>query len=122
MSKRAHNGGSGPDHRGRLPRERASALRSIQAPRPAGTLHLPRRLLPADTREVLDLVHETEEDEMRAYPSERLLDVVADQEGLTVTTSGVYLAGVLAGRLERHLQRPARVQFHGPDGVSVVWE
>jgi len=67
-------------------------------------------------------VCDAEEEEKREHPLERLMSVVADREGLTVTTTGVHLAGVIAGRLERRLDRSPRVHYRGSEGVSVVWE
>lgn len=104
-------------HAGRCP-----ACTRIHARRPAGTLHLPRALLPEDADEVLNLVHNAEAEEKPEHPLERLMNVVSDPEGLTVTTTGVHLAGVIAGKLERRLHRRPRIRFRGSDGVSVVWE
>ncbi len=104
-------------HAGRCP-----ACSRILAGRPAGTLRLPRALFPADPAEVLNLVHNAEAEEKPKHPLERLMQVLSDREGLTVTTTGVHLAGVIAGRLERRLHKRPRVRYSGSDAVSVVWE
>ena len=101
---------------------RCPACSRIQAGRPAGTLRLPRALFPANVAEVLDLVRDAEAEEKPVYPLERLMNVVSDAEGLTVTTTGIHLAGVIAGKLERRLHKQARVHYGGSNGVSVVWE
>jgi hypothetical protein len=101
---------------------RCPACSRIQAGRPAGTLRLPRALFQANAQEVLDLVRNAEAEERPEHPLERLMNVVSDADGLTVTTTGIHLAGVIAGKLERRLHKRPRVHYRGSDGVSVVWE
>jgi hypothetical protein len=97
------------------------ACQRVRAQRPAGTLRLPRALAQADSEALLELVRLAERQEMDAYPLERVMSARADAEGLLVTTTGVYLAGVITGILERRLQRPPRIRHVGAE-VAVEWE
>ena len=104
---------------------RCPACSRIREERPAGTLRLPRAFFPADPEEVFRLVRRlvrhAEEEEKEEHPLERVMKVVADREGLTVTTTGVYLAGVITGELERRLRRRPRVCHRESEGVCVEW-
>jgi hypothetical protein len=98
-----------------------ACIRTLAA-RPAGILRLPRALLAGGPEECLRLVLDAEEEARHEHPLERLMTIVADSEGLTVTTTGIHLAGVITGRLERHLGRHPLVRFAGTDGVDVEVE
>ena len=100
---------------------RCPACIRVLAARPAGVLRVPRALLPGGPEEFLRLVLDAEEETKHRHPLERLMTVVADSEGLTVTTTGIHLAGVITGKLERRLGRHPRVRFAGADGVEVEW-
>lgn len=100
---------------------RCPACHRIRAARPAGTLRLPRGLFTTDSDALLLLVRHAEEQERLAYPLERVMSVQADRDGLTVTTTGVYLAGVITGKLERRLRRQPRVCYQGSGEVGVEW-
>lgn len=101
---------------------RCPACSRIRAARPAGTLRLPAGLFASDSLGVLDVVRQSEEEERLTYPLERVMGVRAGRDGLTVTTTGVYLAGVITGGLERRLKRRPRVHYAGSGEVGVEWE
>lgn len=78
---------------------------------PAGTLRLPREFL-VHRDEVLGLVRNAEAAEKPEHPLERLMEIRDEPDGgLTVTTTGIHLARVIASRLERRFHRKGETRY-----------
>ena len=90
--------------------------------KPAGTLTLSGRFLPAHRNEIINLIENTEKNEKAEHALERIISLTDSEGALVVTTTGIHLANRLGHALKAAFKGHADYQYSDDEfGVSIDW-
>ena len=72
--------------------------------------------------EVMNMIRNVEQRERSEHPLERLMDIVREDDGLLITTTGLHLARCIASAVERRFHGHIRIAYGEEENhVSVEW-
>lgn len=99
------------------------ACRRISDNYPAGTIELKGMFFQEHREEVMNLIHNTEEQEKSAHALERIISTSRDQGMTVVTTTGIHLARRIGEALSRSYKGTYSFQYLDSEkGIRVFWE
>jgi len=90
---------------------------------PAGYVEAKGAFLKKLLDEVLQLIRETAVQASKKYPMERIMEVVHDDEGIIITTTGIIIARKIGEALSRAYKGNLRMQSADDEEfIRVFWE
>ena len=99
------------------------ACKRISDNYPAGTIEMKGDFFKEHREEVMNLIHNTENQEKSAHALERIIATHIDQGSTIVTTTGVHLARRIGEALSRSYKGNFSFQYLDTDkGIRVSWE
>jgi NMD protein affecting ribosome stability and mRNA decay len=99
------------------------ACRRINDDYPAGIIELSGSFLAEHKEEILNLAHNEETFEKNEHPMERIIKIVEEDEGTTISTTGIHLARRLGEAIHHAYQGDYDHQYLEDENfVRISWE